>query len=128
MQLGYLTLRYIDIENNEIKNIIEQTIGIEQSELFTQENTKKSQNYNKLGMFKLKKKDYITANNAFRTALLNSPSNANIALNLLQCLYKLALCAQSLENLKPSDHRYTHSQDLFNHIKAQLATQTGKVQ
>ncbi|WP_042145165.1 MULTISPECIES: response regulator [unclassified Pseudoalteromonas] len=128
MQLGYLALRYLDIENNEIKNIIEQTIGIEQSELFTQENAKKSQNYNKLGMLKFKKKDYVTANNAFRTALLNAPSNANIALNLLQCLYNLALCVQSLENLEPSDHRYTHSQNLFNHIQAQLATQTGKVQ
>ncbi|MBU2967903.1 response regulator [Pseudoalteromonas sp. C2R02] len=129
------------IENNEIKNIIEQTIGIEQSELFTQENAKKSQNYNKQGMLKFKQKDYVTAMNAFKTALLNAPSNANVALNLLQCLYKLALsdnkqhvesailtlCAQSLENLEPSDHRYTHSQNLFNHIKAQLATQTGKV-
>ena len=129
------------IENNEIKNIIEQTIGIEQSELFTQENAKKSQNYNKQGMLKFKQKNYVTAKNAFKTALFNAPSNANIALNLLQCLYKLALCdnkqhveptiltlcAQSLENLEPSDHRYAHSQNLFNHIKALLATQTGKV-
>ena len=92
-------------------------------------------------MLKFKQKDYMTAKNAFKTALLNAPSNANIALNLLQCLYKLALsdnkqliepsilvlCSQSLENLEPSDHRYAHSQNLFNHIKAQLVTQTGKV-
>jgi len=129
------------IEDIEIKNIIEDTIGLEQSELFTQENAKKSQNYNRQGMLKFKQKDYLAAKKSFKTALLNAPSNANIALNLLQCLYKLALseqknqvessilvlCAQSLENLEPSDHRYAHSQNLFNHIKAQLVTKTGKI-
>jgi len=129
------------IEEKSIIDIIDETIGIEKSELFTQENAKKSQNYNRQGMLKFKQQDYITAKNSFKTALLNSPSNANIALNLLQCLYKLALsgekkqvestvlvlCSQSLENLEPSDHRYAHSQNLINHIKAQLATQTGNI-
>ena len=128
------------IDNHDIKKAIENTISIEQSELLTQENAEKSQNYNRQGMLKFKQHDYLAAKSAFKTALVNAPSNANVALNLLQCLYKLTienhnkqveqatlvLCARSLEHLEPSDHRYTHSQSLFCHIKAQLANKNIK--
>ena len=84
-------------------------------------------------MLKLNQKDSITAKKACKTTLLNAPNNANVALNLLQCLYILSLldqkdqvessvltlCAQALENIGPSDHRYAHNQNLFNYIKAQ---------
>ncbi|MBE0362299.1 hypothetical protein PULV_a2902 [Pseudoalteromonas ulvae UL12] len=124
------------LDEPELKQSISNQFLAHQAEQFTQENIDKANNYNRQGMLKFKEKDYLTAKKAFKTALINSPSNVNIALNLLQCLYRLAadkqfkqvepslitLCAQSLESIDPGDHRFAHSQNLFNHLKALLAT------
>ncbi|MDP4983125.1 tetratricopeptide repeat-containing response regulator [Pseudoalteromonas tunicata] len=123
------------IEEPEVKNTINQQFLSNRADLVTQENFNKANNYNRQGMVKFKEKDYLAAKNAFKTALMNSPSNINIALNLLQCLYRLAenhqrnaiepallsLCAQSLECVDPADHRFAHSQSLFRNIKAKIA-------
>ncbi len=124
------------VDDEALKNKINDNIESDKASALTQDNVTKAQNYNRQGMLKFKEHDYLASKNAFKTALINSPTNINIALNLLQCLYKLAiegnkshveqalltLCAQALDSIEPSDHRYAHSKSLFNHIKAKLAS------
>ncbi len=119
-------------EDSEIAELANDVIALSNTQLFTQNNMQKSDDYNRQGMVKYKQKSYPEAVAAFKTALTNSPDNPNIALNLLQSYYKqlkestttthdntiYRLCHRALQKLPPSDHRYNQSQVLLAHVKA----------
>ena len=119
-------------EDSEIAELANDAIAHTNTQLFTQNNMQKSDDYNRQGMVKYKQKSYPEAVAAFKTALTNSPDNPNIALNLLQSYYKqlkestttthdntiYRLCHRALQKLPPSDHRYNQSQVLLAHVKA----------
>lgn len=91
--------------------------------------------YNRQGMIKFRQGQFQDAFAAFKSALLHTPDNNNIALNLLQSLHKVAksqgvkdqhlelltLCEQAQKSLAPQDPRREHSQALLRALRASYA-------
>lgn len=128
-----LVVKHADIER--ITSTLEPIITREKAKLISHDDHEKSESFNNQGMVKYKEKAFESAQEAFATALANSPNNPNIALNLLQAAYQLdkqqqkftltkrqyALSLNALKSLAPHDHRHKQSQSLLNFVKVKLS-------
>ncbi|WP_199611358.1 response regulator [Flocculibacter collagenilyticus] len=123
-------------DNTHIENLY-RNIYEPHTQFITQDEPIKANSENAKGMEYFQAKNFEAAYLAFKSAFLNSQNNVNIALNLMQAMYKLltkevidkefepllTMAVNSCRTLNASDHRFEHFQSLLKNIRIKLSAQ-----